>query len=305
MLNTIFNFVDLLMTIGALLSVLYLLIFTVAGVRSKRICFPPAKDVCRILVLVREGSSFTRQDYPEEFYGVVYYGQYSELVDIVQDVDTSMYEMIVLLGEVTHVAPDLLSCINDAHYGRAKAVKLRLVVEGRQSFFKRVRMLYAGIDDAVLSFGHNSAGWTAAIGRTEVAFDSEWLKKNLFDEKSNIENRLLRTGYFVHYLPQACVYSNDCRMDRPTGHVLRKFFTILPGVLAEGNIFYADKLVRNALPSLRNQIRIVLLWMVVSAFFSCGVALKWFAVFTAYMILMAVAVPDDIVFHTKEKEGKG
>jgi hypothetical protein len=212
--------------------------------------------------------------------------------------------MIVLLGDTTHVSPDLLSLVNDAHYGRARAVKLRHVVEGRQSLWNRIKIIFDGVDDAVLSFGHNSADWTASIGRTEVALDSEWLKKNLFSEKSNIENRLLRTGHFVYYLPQACVYSNNRRANRPVGHAFKKLFTVLPGVLAEGNISYADKLIRNAFPTWRNQMVIALLWMVVSVFFSCGIALKWFAVFTVYMILIAIAVPDDNVFRTKEKKGK-
>jgi hypothetical protein len=164
--------------------------------------------------------------------------------------------------------------------------------------------VYEGIACTIESLGHNRFDWPSSLRRTDIAIEASWLKKNLFSEKSNVENRLLHQGVFIHYLPYACVYSNEPRRKKRDPFALKRLFTTLPVVLAEGNLYYADKLLRSVFPAWHIQVRCITLWLVICAFISWNLALKWFIILTIYMILLAIAVPDYLVVEEDKKKIK-
>jgi hypothetical protein len=225
-------------------------------------------------------------------------------VAAVQGADVSSFDMFVILGETTHVSPKLLKYISDARYGNASAIQLCHITEGHLSFRKHYKAVYEGIACTINSLGHNRFEWSSSLRRTDIAIDAQWLKKNLFSEKSNIENRLLHQGIFIHYLPYACVYSNEPRIRKHDKFAMKRIFTALPAVIAEGNLHYADKLIRAVFPSWHIQVRCITLWMLVCMFIHWSLGLKWFVILTIYMILLAIAVPDYLVVDEKKKKVK-
>jgi hypothetical protein len=301
MIGTLIHIVDLIMTLGATVSGLYLLIFTIASLRRSKLRFPEGEELSRFLVLIPEDSVFTEQEYPAELYRVE---SYTDLVAAVQGADISNFDMFVILGETTHVSPQLLKYISDARYGNARAIQLCHITEGHLSFRKHYKAVYEGIAVTIESLGHNRFEWPSSLRRTDIALEASWLQSNLFSEKSNIENRLLRQGVFIHYLPYACVYSNEPRIRKRDPFALKRIFTALPGVLAEGNLYYADKLIRAVFPSWHIQVRCITLWMLVCMFIRWSLGLKWFIILTIYMILLAIAVPDYLVVDEKKKKSK-
>jgi hypothetical protein len=302
MINTAFNLLDLIMTIGALCSGIYLMVFTISSLRHQGRRFPESDELKRFLVLLPEGSELGELEYPEELYRVEHYD--NSVVDAVQAADISQFDMFVILGETTHVSPHLLKDISDAHYGNARAIQLCHIVEGRQTFLDHKRAMREGVHDSVVALGHNRFEWPSALRRLDIAIDAEWLQKNLFSEKSNIENRLLHQGIFIHFLPYAQVFSNAPRRYKSTPLALKRFLTALPVALSEGNLYYADRIIRGVCPSWILQITVIALWTLVSLYFYWGTALKWLIILVVYTILIAIAVPDYLVVKPKEKKGK-
>jgi hypothetical protein len=298
-MDTIFHIVDVLMLIGIAISGTYLLIYTIASMKSPGLRFPKANESTRMLVLIPEGSYFDSQQYPDHLYRVEHY---TDLVEAVQQADASQFDMFVILGEVTHVSPNLLKYINDAYYGNARAIQLNHIVEGRLSLFEHIMSIHEGVHVTIMSLGHNRLNQPSSIRRTDIAVEVEWLKKNLFNEKSNIENRMLHQGVFTHYLPYAQVYSNHHRSVKHDPHTFKKIFTTLPTVLAEGNINYAEKLVRNVFPSYRTQVYIMLIWIAVCLAYQWQTSIKWWFIFAIYLILIAQAVPDYLVIQRHPKK---
>jgi hypothetical protein len=299
MISTILHLIDLIFLIGICSSGFYLLMFAIGSLKNQDLRYPQSDPSTRFLVLIPEGSSFDEQNYPAELYRVEYY---TDIVSSVQLSDISEVDMFVVLGEVTHVSKNLLTDIDHAYHGNARAIQLNHIVEGKTSVFEHTAAVREGMHYAVMGQGHNRMNCPSSINRVDYAIEARWLKKNLFSPKVNIENRLLHQGVFIHFLPYAKVYSNHPRIIKHDKNSFKRLFTVLPTALAEGNTHYADKLVRNVFPGWQTQLRATFVWTLICCCLQISMAVKWFVLLFIYMTLVAIVAPDYLVMSKKDRK---
>lgn len=300
MTDTLLFLVDSVLFFGISLSGIYLFIFALASMFKRTDSYPKAEKKHRFIILIPTGITLPAQNYPEELYDVL---PYDKLPETVQALDSTRYDMAIILGEASQISTRLLQEVNDAYSVGITALQLHHIIEDRSTRKLRRQALSEEINHAIFKKGHTRLGLSSAWDGTDVAVELKWLQKNLKSSKSNLERRLLRQRIFIEYLEQTSVGSPAVRTQlQPISR--KKVFSDLPEAILTGNWDYADKLFQRLLPSWKTLLVVTSILSIAITWYDWSLSLKWWGGLFCLLLTICFAIPDYLVEKKKKRNHK-
>lgn len=297
MADTLFYTADSIFFFCIAIAGIYLFVFALAALFRRSEKYPAAGNMHRFILLVPPGTEICKQKYPEELYTLL---TYENLYQSIKELDESLYDIAIILGETTNVSPNLLKEINNAYGSGTMAMQLHHIIECRPTRKIRWKAIHEEIRNSIFRQGHAQTGLSSALEKTDIAIDFKWLKQNLRSPKSNLESRLLQQNIYIEYMDHIHIYSNTPR-PRPYSMSKRKAVSKLPAVLMEGNWDYADKLFRQLLPSWGILLLVSSIWCIIATCYDWRASLSWWFLLFALLFTLCLAIPDYLVEKKKKK----
>lgn len=331
-------------------TVAYLLFFAVCSMFNKKNKYPTAKKLHRYAVMFHVGSqsetilksveSLLAQNYPRSNYDlvVVSHSQNESINEILrnmsivvyvapQDVtykadaikyvmarlDASQYDVAVVMDADSRVDEDFLSQINNAYFYCSGGVAIQthrkaIHLNSDTAIFGAVS---EEINNSIFRRGHVNVGLSSALVGSGMAFEFEWLKKNIVnashvDLEKQLETMLLEQSLFIEYLSNVYVYGDKVgRVEQfyeQRSHwganrkeSLRLMFTKLPRAIVKRNYDYMDKLFQWLMPSRTILMGTLMILSVALLFLAWSLAIKWWAIFILLIVAFSIALPDYLV----------
>ena len=168
MIYDIYHTIDILLLILVSISGVYILIFSYASAISKELKFPLAHNQRKFIIIAFNPLDIEEQNYPSELYQVVVS---NNLIETIQQIDVDQFDGVIVLGEATHVSPNLIKEVNDAFYGGAKAIQLHHITEGKLKGRSYWRAFSEEIRNAILKKGHNRLNFPSAFDSIDYAIE--------------------------------------------------------------------------------------------------------------------------------------
>ena len=300
MVYEVFHIIDIILLILVSISGLYILIFSYASLTGNKLKFPEGKTKYRFAIIAANEFDISEQNYPQELYQIIHS---NNIIETIKEIDENQYDGVIVLGEANRVSHNLLNYVNNAYYAGARAMQLHHITEGKITN-KEYRKAYSEeIRNAILKKGHNQLNFSSAFDNVDYAINLKWLKKNLINTHSNLENRLLHQGIHIYYLPYANIYSTTART-RPKKFSKKKAFLNLLPILSEGNIDYFDKLIRCFCPTWKTLFWIVSTWCIISSIIKWTCSIKWWCILIIFLFTISAITPDYLVKDRKKKRRK-
>lgn len=297
MADVLFHIVNSILFFCITISGIYLFIFALAALFRKSEKYPTAGNMHRFVLLVPPETEINKQEYPEGLYTIL---TYENLYQRVKELDESLYDVAVILGETTSVSPFLLKEINNAYGSGAIAMQLHHIIEHRPTRKIRWQAIREEIQNSIFRQGHTQTGLSSALEKMDIAIDFKWLKQNLKSLKSNLESRLLRQNIYIEYLDHIHVYSNSPR-PRPYSMSKRKAIFKLPAALIDNNWDYADKLFQQLVPSWSILLFTSSIWCIIATCYDWKLSLVWWFLLFGLLFTLCLAIPDYLVEKKKKK----
>ena len=277
MADTLFYTADSIFFLCIAIAGIYLFVFALAALFRRSEKYPATGNMHRFILLVPPGTEIC-----------------------IKELDESLYDIAIILGETTNVSPCLLKEINNAYGSGTMAMQLHHIIECRPTRKIRWKAIHEEIRNSIFRQGHVQTGLSSALEKTDIAIDFKWLKQNLRSPKSNLESRLLQQNIYIEYMDHIHIYSNTPR-PRPYSMSKRKAVSKLPAVLMEGNWDYADKLFRQLLPSWRILLLFSSIWCIIATCYDWRASLSWWFLLFALLFTLCLAIPDYLVEKKKKK----
>lgn len=189
MADTLFYTADSIFFLCIAIAGIYLFVFALAALFRRSEKYPATGNMHRFILLVPPGTEICKQKYPEELYTLL---TYENLYQSIKELDESLYDIAIILGETTNVSPCLLKEINNAYGSGTMAMQLHHIIECRPTRKIRRKAIHEEIRNSIFRQGHAQTGLSSALEKTDIAIDFKWLKQNLRSPKSNLESRLLQ-----------------------------------------------------------------------------------------------------------------
>ncbi len=300
MLDAAFPYIELFVSISVIFIGGYYTIFSLASVIGSLQTFAKASPQFRMAILIPIGSELTIQNYPNQLFTVVYY---TDLPKSISNIDESLYDICVVLGEVSKADNLLLKRINNAFAAGAKAIKLHHIADCLETSKQFRAAKKEEIRNSIFNLGHNKLGISSSLGKVDYAVDAKWLKANLTKHRSNIENRLLHQEIYIYYLPNACIYSDSVR-PRPKHFSIIKAAKLLPQVTLDGNLGYVDKLLRSFFPSLEVMFYLFIGWCIFTTYIDWVHSFKWWFILFIFGLVTSMAIPDYCIRDKRKQKSK-
>lgn len=343
-MSWILTIFDLLFFIITTFSVVYLLIFSVASTLKNHRTYPVSRKNHRFAVMfpaykedkviLESVQSFLKQDYPADAYDVIIISDKMKdetnrelallpvrLLEVhfensskakalrfaVDEIDSNVYDAIVILDADNLVENDFLTKINQVFGIPCKAIQTHRKAKNLDTDMAVLDALSEEINNSIFRKGHAKMGLSAALIGSGMVFDYSWFKENIKQvhtagEDKELEALLLEQGIFIHYLEDVCVYDEKIRKEdafkkqrlRWLAAQFESFtrtFGRLSDAIRNKNIDFCDKLLQMIMIP-----RVILLILIV--FFACissvvqpGLSLKWWILLTGFLIALYLAVP--------------
>lgn len=300
MTETLLSITDTLLFLCIGLSGAYLFVFALASMCKRAERYPKAKTKYRYALLLPTGAQPPVLDYPEESYDIHFY---DTLHETVQALDSSLYDVAVVLGEDARVSPSMLQEVNNAYDAGITALQLHHVIEQRSTRKLCWQAVCEEINHAIFKQGHTLLGLSSGMDGIDMALELKWLQKNLKSPKSNLERRLLRQGIFIDYLAHTPVCSPAPRIRTHTISY-KKVFTNLPEALFTGQWEYADKLFQRLLPSWKALLIATGILTVGISCYNGAMSVKWWVLLFGLLFTVCLAIPDYLVEPKKKRKSK-
>ena len=128
MADTLFYTADSIFFLCIAITGIYLFVFALAALFRRSEKYPATGNMHRFILLVPPGTEICKQKYPEELYTLL---TYENLYQSIKELDESLYDIAIILGETTNVSPCLLKEINNAYGSGTMAMQLHHIIECR------------------------------------------------------------------------------------------------------------------------------------------------------------------------------
>ncbi len=214
----ILHIIDGLLFFISVLTVLYVLFFTIAALFARRSEVPRAKRQNRFIILIpaymkddtvlQTVNSVLGQTYPQRLFDIVVISDHeSEMTNIrlaqlpitllTPDFARStkakslqyavlnlpqfkIYDAAVILDADNIIEPEFLEQINDAfELAGTKAIQVHRYSRNRDTSVSRLDSVFEEINNFVFRTGHNALGLSAALNGSGIIFDYTWFKKHV------------------------------------------------------------------------------------------------------------------------------
>lgn len=298
MIDNILQTTDDVLFLYLALSCLYLFVFAYKTLAKHTDRYPKAKKKHCYAILIPENSSCCEQEYPKDLYSII---PYNNLSQIIQELDDTLYEAVIILEQQSRVSANLLKEINEIYDAGIKAIQLHHVIADRSTRKLRRQALYEEIDQSIFKEGHVRFGLTSALDKVNMAVDLKWLKKNLKTPKSNLERKLIKQHVYTEYLEYVHVESNNAvphfrQVSR------KKAISELLEVIQSHNWDYTDKLLQRFMPSWKIQLLLITTLTILIPFYDWTIAIKWWILLFCILLSLSMAIPDYLVENKKKSK---
>ena len=222
--------IDWLLFIIVAGTVLYLGIFAVAALFSRKSVLTKSKTQNRFVILIpaykqddvveQAVVSILGQAYPQRMFDVVVISDHqSEITNmrlaqypitlltpdfaesskakslqyaILNLPEFKIYDIVLVLDADNIVEQDFLAKVNDAFEAAAtKAIQVHRISRNRDTAAARMGAVFEEINNAIFRRGHISLGLSAALAGSGTAFDFNWYKTNIMKAKTAGEDKEL------------------------------------------------------------------------------------------------------------------
>ena len=222
--------IDWFLFISVAGTVLYLGIFAVAALFSRKPVFTKSKSQSRFVILIpayrqdevveQSVISVLSQAYPQRMFDVVVISDHqSEMTNmrlaqypitlLTPDFEKSskakslqyailnlpefkIYDIALVLDADNIVEQDFLAKINDAfEVAATKAIQVHRISRNRDTAAARMDAIFEEINNAIFRRGHICLGLSAALAGSGTAYDFTWYKTNIMKAKTSGEDKEL------------------------------------------------------------------------------------------------------------------
>ena len=242
------NIIDWVLYIPLTLCVCYLLLYAIASkfyrapqypeartLRHIAVLFPAYKEDRVILSSVR---SFLEQDYPKELFDLVVISDqmqpetnealctlpirllmadYTEsskakaLAMAMNNIDTDLYDIVVIMDADNVTVPEFLSCINRAFDSGVRSIQAHRTGKNLNTDISILDSASEEINNGFFRSGHNALGLSAGLSGSGMAFDAKWFQQNVqylqtAGEDKELESMLLQQRIHTVYLNDLPVF---------------------------------------------------------------------------------------------------
>lgn len=214
--ETILYYVDGILFIIVIFTILYLLVFAIAAMFGRKENIPVSKKKHRILVLFpsykedkvieHTVSSFLEQDYPRSEYDVAVISDHmSEITNFklaqypiilltprfeksskarslnyaMQHIPYKKYDIVVILDADNLVNTHFLQRINDVYSAGSKAIQAHRVSKNRNTYTAILDAISEEVNNSIFRAGHVNLGFSSALIGSGMAMDYRWFKENI------------------------------------------------------------------------------------------------------------------------------
>ncbi|MBP1618529.1 MAG: glycosyltransferase [Bacteroidetes bacterium] len=322
----------------------YLLMFSFFSKRSMGKEYPGASRFHRFavlfpaykedIVIVDSILNFLKQEYPVDLYDVVVIsdGMKLKTVDSLREMGTTVmevnfeksskaialnfamaqldstnYDVVVVLDADNHVEPNFLHKLNNAYSAGVMAMQAHRVAKNRNSEIAYLDGVSEEINNSIFRKGHANVGFSSALSGSGMAFDFAWFKRNIIKvdsvgEDKELELLLLQDRIHIAYLEhvlvrdekvqKAMVFSQQRQRWLTAQHTgLSRGFRHFFQAFCSGNIDYCNKLVQWMIPP-----RLILLGatpfvIVLIGFISFSAIYKWICFYFLLVLAIRLAIP--------------
>lgn len=213
---TILDYIDTFFFVIIGLTVLYLLIFSVAAMIKRGDKYPEPRKKSRFAVLfpaykedkVIESSvrSFLEQNYPKEYYDIVVISDHMKpetndrlkklpivlleaaypdsskakaLNFAMEKLDPAKYDVVVIMDADNTTNPDFLDQLNKTYGAGSNAIQAHRVAKNRNTNTAVLDAVSEEINNSIFRAGHVRLGFSSALIGSGMAFDYKWFKENI------------------------------------------------------------------------------------------------------------------------------
>ena len=223
-----------------------------------------------------------------------------------------IYDIVVILEPGNTVDPEFLSQMNDAFESAGtKAIQAHRVTNNHDTAPARLSAIFEEINNSIFRRGHIAIGLSSASAGSAMAFDFNWYKRNIMAltttwEDKELEIQLLRQHIFIDYFDNILVYDEKDRLaedfNRQRSRWVRaQFFALvrniryLPGAVLNRHYDLIDKLVQWMLMPRMVMMAVIIFMGAVLPFVYFSLAIKWWVLFAAVLLVFALATPNYLV----------
>ena len=211
-------------------TVLYLSVFAIASLYSRRHSIPRTKKQNRFVILIPSYKqdkvieqaviSVLSQAYPQRMFDVTVISDHQDEMTnmrlaqypitlltpnfaestkakslqyaILNLPEFKIYDIAILLDADNIVEQDFLQKVNDAFEAAAtKAIQLHRISRNRDTTIARMDSIFEEINNAIFRKGHINLGISSAIAGSGTAYDFAWFKTNVMKTKTSGEDKEL------------------------------------------------------------------------------------------------------------------
>ena len=323
---------------------------TLTQIAGITVLFPAYKEDRVILSSVR---SFLEQDYPKELFDLVVISDqmqpetnealrtlpirllmadYTEsskakaLAMAMNNIDTDLYDIVVIMDADNVTVPEFLSCINRAFDSGVRSIQAHRTGKNLNTDISILDSASEEINNGFFRNGHNALGLSAGLSGSGMAFDAKWFQQNVqylqtAGEDKELESMLLQQRIHTVYLNDLPVFDEKTQKKEAISNqrkrwiaaqfgALRASLPHLPKALLQGNIDYCDKIFQWMLPprliQLAGVFGLTFVFTVIGLVMSLRnggnewtMAIKWWILSVAQVSAMILPVPGGQLF-TKE-----
>lgn len=354
------NIIDWILYIPLVFCVGYLLFYAIASKFYRAPHYPEARTLRRFAVLfpaykedrviLSSIRSFLEQDYPQELFEIIVISDqmqpetnealralpirllmadYTEsskakaLAMAMDNVDTNVYDIVVIMDADNMTTPEFLSTINRAFDSGVKAIQAHRTGKNLNTDISVLDGASEEINNGFFRSGHNAVGLSAGLSGSGMAFEAEWFHQHVkylqtAGEDKELEAMLLHQRIYIAYLADLPVFDEKTQKKEAISNqrkrwiaaqfgALRASLPHLPKALLQGNFDYCDKILQWMLPprliQLAGVFGLTFVFTVIGIILSVRnggyewtMAIKWWILSAAQVAAMTLPVPGGQLF---------
>lgn len=354
------NIIDWILYIPLVFCVGYLLLYAIASKFYRAPHYPEARTLRRFAVLfpaykedrviLSSIRSFLEQDYPQDLFEIIVISDqmqpetnealralpirllmadYTEsskakaLAMAMDNVDTNVYDIVVIMDADNMTTPEFLSTINRAFDSGVKAIQAHRTGKNLNTDISVLDGASEEINNGFFRSGHNAVGLSAGLSGSGMAFEAEWFHQHVkylqtAGEDKELEAMLLQQRIYIAYLADLPVFDEKTQKKEAISNqrkrwiaaqfgALRASLPHLPKALLQGNFDYCDKILQWMLPPRLIQLAgvfgltfvftaIGIILSVRNGGYEWTMAIKWWILSAAQVAAMTLPVPGGQLF---------
>ena len=224
------HIIDWILFVIIAATVLYLSVFAIASLFSRRHTIPRTKKQNRFVILIPSYKqdkvieqaviSVLSQAYPQRMFDVTVISDHQDEMTnmrlaqypitlltpnfaestkakslqyaILNLPEFKIYDIVIILDADNIVEQDFLQKVNDAFEAAAtKAIQLHRISRNRDTATARMDSIFEEINNAIFRKGHINLGFSSALAGSGTAYDFAWFKVNVMKTKTAGEDKEL------------------------------------------------------------------------------------------------------------------